>query len=164
MTRPELTDDEWALVEPFLPIGRFGPYPGRLRQQFEGVVWRFRTGSPWRDMPEVHGAWQTVYQRFEQWRDAGVFHGLLEGLIAEAAARGQVDLGLVSVDSTVVRAHHDAAGMVVEEEVLAALQQAADDEKRALEKRGPNRRRPRKKPPTRPARSGAAVADAGGPG
>jgi hypothetical protein len=118
-------------------------------------------------MPEVYGAWQTVYQRFEQWRDAGVFPGLLDGLIAEAAARGQVDLGLVSVDSTVARAHHDAAGMVVDEEVLTALQQAADDEKRALEqrdKRGPNRRRPRKKPPTRPARSGAGPVGAGGPG
>ena len=57
------------------------------------------------------GAWPTVYNRFRQWRDAGVFEALLEGLIAEAAERGEVDLSLVSVDSTTVRAHHDAAGM-----------------------------------------------------
>ncbi|WP_185086385.1 transposase [Nonomuraea muscovyensis] len=42
------------------PIGRFGPYPERLRKQLQGVMWRFRTGSRWRDMPEQHGAWQTV--------------------------------------------------------------------------------------------------------
>uniref|UniRef100_UPI003D749947 transposase n=1 Tax=Streptomyces sp. 1222.5 TaxID=1881026 RepID=UPI003D749947 len=73
MTRAQLTDQEWEFIEPYLPIGRFGPYPVRLREQFEGVIWRFRTGSQWREMPERFGAWQTVYQRFLKWRDAGVF-------------------------------------------------------------------------------------------
>lgn len=102
----ELTGDEWELVEPLLPVGGFGPYPERLRQQFEGVIRRFRTGSPWRDMPTEHGAWQTVCHRFLQWRDEGVFEQLMDEMIAEAAQRGQVDLSLVSVDSTVARAHH----------------------------------------------------------
>lgn len=66
-----------------------------------------------------------------QWRDAGVFERLMDGMIAEAARRGQMDLSLVSVDSTVARAHHDAAGMVVREEVLAALEEATEDEKGA---------------------------------
>jgi transposase len=61
VARAELTDDEWELIEPFLAIGWFGPYPKRLRPQFEGVIWRFRTGSQWRDMPPVHGAWPTVW-------------------------------------------------------------------------------------------------------
>lgn len=60
MTRPELTDAEWKLIAPYLPIGQFGPYPEHLRDQFEGVMWRFRIGSPWRDMPERHGAWQSL--------------------------------------------------------------------------------------------------------
>ncbi|MYW03240.1 transposase [Streptomyces sp. SID3343] len=106
MARRELSDVEWELIEPFLSIGRFGPYPERLREQFEGVVWRFRTGSQWREMPREFGAWSTVYERFSQWRDAGVFEALM--------------------DSTVVRAHQDAAGMRVGEEVLAALEEAAD--------------------------------------
>src|ERR1039458_2390659 len=76
-------------------------------------------------MPEEFGAWQTVYDRFAQWRDVGVFAALMEGMIAEAARRGQADMSLVSVGSTVARAHHDAAGMVVEPEVLAALEGAA---------------------------------------
>lgn len=129
MTRRELSDAEWVLIEPHLPIGRFGPYPQRLREQFEGVIWRFRTGSQWREMPEEFGAWQTVYDRFTQWRDAGVFAALMDGMIAESARRGQADLSLVSVDSTVARAHHDAAGMVVDPQVLAALEQAVAEEK-----------------------------------
>ena len=85
------------------------PHPQRLREQLEGVIWRFRTGSQWREMPEEFGAWQTVYDRFTQWRYAGVLAALMDGMIAEAAQRGQADLSLVSVDSTVARAHHDAA-------------------------------------------------------
>jgi len=79
-------------MEPYLPIGRFGPYPEQLRQQFEGVIWRFRTGGQWRQIPKKFGAWSTVHNRFRQWRDAAVFEALLEGLITEAAKRGEVDL------------------------------------------------------------------------
>ena len=159
-----MTDDEWGLIEPFLPIGEFGPYPKRLREQFEGVVWRFRTGSPWRDMPADHGAWTTVYHRFLQWRDLGVFESLMGGVIAEAAARGQADLSLVSVDSTVARAHHDAAGMVVNAEALAALEKAVEEEKgaRAREERGRSARVP--KPATRNARSDGGDDGGAGPG
>lgn len=117
------------MVEPFLPIGRYGPYPQHLREQFEGVIWKFRSGGQWREMPEEFGAWQTVYDRFAQWRDGGVFAALMEAMIAEAARRGQADMSLVSVDSTVARAHHDAAGMVVDPEVLAALEEAAAEKK-----------------------------------
>ncbi|MFI7042784.1 transposase, partial [Microbispora rosea] len=73
MTRVQLTDEEWEFIKPYLPIGRFGPYPERLRQQFEGVIWRFRTGGQWREMPGEFGAWPTVHNRFRQCRDAGVF-------------------------------------------------------------------------------------------
>ncbi|KPI04664.1 Transposase [Streptomyces sp. OK228] len=128
MTRRELSDREWEFIEPFLPVGRFGPYPQRLRDQFEGVVWRFRTGAQWREMPAEFGVWQTVYDRFAQWRNEGVFAALMEAVITEAARRGQVDLSLVSVDSTVARAHHDAAGMVVDPEVLAALEEKGHQE------------------------------------
>lgn len=86
MTRAQLTDDEWGFIEPYLPIGEYGPYPERLREQFEGVIWKFRSGAQWREMPERFGAWSTVvHNRFRQWRDAGVFEALLEGVIAEAA-------------------------------------------------------------------------------
>lgn len=134
MTRAQLTDSEWEFVEPYLPVGEYGPYPERLRQQFEGVIWRFSTGSQWREMPAEFGAWSTVHNRFRQWRDAGVFEALLQGLIAEAAKRGEVDLSLVSIDSTTARAHHDAAGMHLAEGVLDALEKAAAEAEKARSK------------------------------
>ncbi|MBL1102711.1 transposase [Streptomyces sp. 205] len=128
--------DGWAgeFTGPYLPIGEYGPYPERLRQQFEGAMWRFRTGGQWREIPQEFGAWPTVHNRFRQWRDAGVFEALLAGLIAEAAERGGVDLPLVRVDSTTVRAHHDAAGMHLGPDVITALGKAAAEEEKARQK------------------------------
>jgi transposase len=134
VTRRQLTDEQWKLIEPFLPIGEYGPYPERLRDQFEGVIWRFRTSSQWREMPGEFGPWPTVYGRFRVWRDAGVFTALLEGLIAEAARQGQTDLSLVSVDSTTARAHHDAAGLRIGNEVMEALEEATIEQERARQK------------------------------
>lgn len=127
MTRVQLSDAEWQFIEPYLPVGEYGPYPERLRQQFEGVIWHFKSGSQWPETPREFGAWSTVHNRFRQWRDAGVFEALLEGAIAEAAKRGEVDLSLVGVDSTTVRAHQDAAGMHPDPDALAALEKAAEE-------------------------------------
>jgi transposase len=134
VTRVQLTDEEWEFIEPYLPIGEYGPYPERLRQQFEGVIWRFKTGGQWREMPQEFGAWSTVHNRFRQWRDAGVFKALLEGLITESAKRGEVDLSLVSIDSTTARAHHDAAGMHLDQDLLTALEKAAAEEEKVRSK------------------------------
>lgn len=151
MTRVELTDVEWEFVEPYLPIGEYGPYPGRLRQQFEGVIWRFKTGGQWREMPTEFGAWSTVHNRFRQWRDAGVFEALMEGLIAEAAKRGEVDLSLVGVDSTTARAHHDAAGTHMDEDVLTALEKAAAETEKARSKGATVMNKPGRRPKTIPS-------------
>ncbi|MFF9652173.1 transposase [Streptomyces sp. NPDC014622] len=61
-----MTDAEREFLGPYLPIGRYGPFPERLRRQFEGVVWWFRTGCQWREMPQEFGAWSTVHHRFRQ--------------------------------------------------------------------------------------------------
>jgi transposase len=134
VTRRQLTDEQWKFIKHYLPIGRFGPYPERLRDQFEGVIWRFRSGAQWREMPPEFGPWPTVYGRFRVWRDADVFTALLEGLIAEAARQEKTDLSLVSVDSTTARAHHDAAGMRMDKEVLDALEEAAREQEQARKK------------------------------
>ncbi|MGP4105255.1 transposase [Nonomuraea sp. KM90] len=117
------------MIEPHLPLGERGPISD-LRQQFNAVMWRFRTGSPWRDLPAAeYGPWSTVYDRFRSWAVSGVFEQLMQAMIAEAVARGQVDLDLVSVDSTTARAHHHAAGMALDGELAAALHEAAEQEK-----------------------------------
>lgn len=160
MTRMQLTDREWEFIGPYLPIGEYGPYPERLRQQFEGVIWRFRTGGQWREMPQEFGAWPTVHNRFRQWRDAGVFEALLEGLITEAAKRGGVDLSLVSVDSTTVRAHHDAAGMHLGPDVITALEKAAVEEEKARQKGAARKDKTGGKPNTTRGRQSGAESDA----
>ncbi len=98
------------------------------------MIWRFKTGGQWWEMPGEFGAWPTVHNRFRQWRDAGVFEALLEGAIAEAATRGEVDLSLVSVDSTTARAHHDAAGMHLGGDLVAVLEKAVEEHKGASRK------------------------------
>lgn len=131
MARFDVTDAEWALIEPYLPVAATGPLPRRVRDQFNGILWRFRTGSGWRDVPERYGRWSTLYSRFSGWAKAGVFQALMEELIAEAASRGQVGLELVSVDSTIVRAHQESAGLAIAGETLDALEQALTEEKGA---------------------------------
>ncbi|KQZ16598.1 transposase [Streptomyces sp. Root55] len=152
----QLSDAEREFIESYLPIGRFGPYPEQLRQQFEGVIWRFRTGGQWREMPAEFGASPTVHNRFRQWRDAGVFQALMEGLIAEAARRDEVDLSLVSIDSTTVRAHQDAAGMRLSPDVLTALEKAAAEEKARSKGATTTDEPDRTSTPTPDGRSGAA--------
>ncbi|MCP2344520.1 transposase [Nonomuraea roseoviolacea subsp. carminata] len=134
MARGDLTDEEWSLIEPHLPLGERGPIPD-LRRQFNAVMWRFRTGSPWRDLPTEYGPWSSTYDRFRSWALSGVFEQLMQAMIAEAAARGQTELGLVSVDSTTARAHHHAAGMALDSELVELLEQAAEQEK-GLRQRG----------------------------
>ncbi|NEB91365.1 transposase [Streptomyces bauhiniae] len=159
MTCAQLADEEREFIGPCLPVGRFGPYPERLREQFEGVLWRFRTGSQWREIPARFGAWQTVCNRFMRWRDAGVFQALLEEAIAGAACGDDIDMSLVSADSTTARAHHDAAGMRVSEETLAALEEAASEKgERARNKADRTAKTTLSKP------SGDASAVGGGPG
>ncbi|GFN10180.1 hypothetical protein Smic_87360 [Streptomyces microflavus] len=116
------------------------------------MVWRFRNGAKWRELPERFGPWSTVYGRFRKWRDARVFTAIFQGAIAEAAKRDLVDLSLVSVDSTTARAHHDAAGLVLDAETLDALAKALAEKGEALRnKPGKKFRNPT---PGRPSDSG----------
>lgn len=159
MARFDVTDAEWLLIEPCVPVAARGPLPWRVRDQFNGMMWRFRTGSGWRDVPERYGPWSRVYSRFSVWAEAGVFQVLMDALIAEAASRGQVGLELVSVDSTVVRAHHQSAGLAVAGETLDALEQALTEEKgAALAEQPPTLRVMRRRPhPVRTSRRAQIV-------
>ncbi|MEU1882017.1 transposase [Streptosporangium sp. NPDC020072] len=70
MARFDVTDAEWALIEPYLPLAATGPLPRRVQDQFNGILWRFRTGSGWRDVPERHGSWSTLCSPFNGWAKA----------------------------------------------------------------------------------------------
>jgi transposase len=109
--RFDLTDAQWAVLEPLLPKGR---KPGRpptwsRRQLIDGIRWRVRVGAPWRDVPVCYGPWQTVYGLFRRWQRAGIWRQVVTGLQVRADAAGLITWD-VSVDSTISRAHQHAAG------------------------------------------------------
>jgi len=109
--RADLTDAQWAVLEPVLPRGK---KPGRppewtKRQLIDGIRWRTRTGAPWRDVPPCYGRWQTVYGLFRRWQRNGTWATIVTALQGQADAAGLITWD-VSVDSTVARAHQHAAG------------------------------------------------------
>ncbi len=111
MGRGDLTDAEWERLRPFLPVsnGRCGRWRDH-RQVINGILWKLRTGAPWRDLPERYGPWPTVYTRFRRWTLAGVWERIFAAVQRQADAAGQLDWTVHFVDGTVVRAHQHAAG------------------------------------------------------
>lgn len=85
-----------------------------------------------RDVPDRYGPWSTLCSRFGNRAKAGAFQDVTDASIAEAATRGQAGLELVSVDSTIVRPHHESAGLTVAGKTLDALEQALTEEKGPL--------------------------------
>ena len=109
--RHDLGDHEWTVLE---PCCRPGKKPGRprkwsLRQLIDGIRWRTRTGSPWRDVPEQYGPWQSVYGLFRRWQLDGTWAVIVLALQALADDARHVTWD-VSVDSGTARAHQHAAG------------------------------------------------------
>ncbi|MFJ6987484.1 MULTISPECIES: IS5 family transposase [unclassified Streptomyces] len=109
MRRHELSDAEWEFVRPLLPESLRGRKRLDDRRVLNGIVWKFRTGTAWRDVPERYGPWATLHTRFRRWAADGTFERMLHAAQAKADAAGDIDW-LVSVDSTIVRAHQHAAG------------------------------------------------------
>jgi transposase len=109
--RFDLTDAQWARLEPLLPKAKKSGRPSKWskRQLFDGIRWRVRVGAPWRDVPDCYGSWQAVYGLFRRWQRAGIWAAIVTGLQARADAAGLITWD-VSVDSTIARAHQHAAG------------------------------------------------------
>jgi transposase len=108
--RYELNDRQWAALAPLLPRqGRGGCWRDH-RQIINGISWRLHTGAPWRDIPERYGPWQTVYDRFVRWRRDGTWRRLMRALQRSMRLEDELDLDVLFVDSSVVRATRAAAG------------------------------------------------------
>lgn len=115
--RHELSDEEWDVLSGLLPQTETGRPRRDDRVVLNGIVWKLRTGSAWRDVPERYGSWRTLYTRFRRWALDGTFTRMLEAVQAQKDAAGDVDW-LVSVDSTITRAHQHAAGARKKGQVL----------------------------------------------
>src|SRR5262249_41556657 len=68
-----------------------------------------RTGAPWRDLPERYGPWKTAHERLRLWTKDGTWQKILDKVIVKDDSVGDVEW-VISVDSSVVRAHQHAAG------------------------------------------------------
>ncbi|MYQ62025.1 MULTISPECIES: transposase [Streptomyces] len=106
--RHELSGAEWEFVGPLLPVSLRGWKQLDDRKVLNGIVWKFRTGTAWRDVPERYGPWATLHTCF---RVGAGWHlrAHAPSRRAHADAAGDIDW-LVSVDSIVLRAHQHAAG------------------------------------------------------
>ena len=104
--RLAISDELWEQMWPLLP-GKAGD-PGATchdnRQFMEAVLWRVRTGSPWRDLPKGFGNWNSVFKRFRRWANAGVFESLFN------AINGEPELEYAMIDGTIVQAYQKASG------------------------------------------------------
>jgi putative transposase len=106
MDRLVLSDAAWERMAPLI-IGRLdqkGPTGRDNRMFVEGMLWIVRTGSPWRDLPEAFGDWNSVFRRFSRWSIKGIWWPIFEAMSDDP------DFEYLIVDSTIVRAHQHAAG------------------------------------------------------
>jgi transposase len=128
--RGELTEEAWSIIAPLLPAqGRRGGQWREHRTILNGILWKLRTGAPWRDLPERYGPWQTCADRLYRWRRDGTWDRILAHVQTRSDAVGAI-VWEVSLDSSTARAHQHASG-------------ARRRPSRADEKRGSSTRRTR---------------------
>ncbi|CAN5385132.1 hypothetical protein BH10PLA2_BH10PLA2_01940 [soil metagenome] len=108
MSRYDLTDFEWRVIEPLLPNKPRGVPRVDDRRVLNGIFWVLRSGAPWRDLPERYGPRTICYNRFVRWRKAGVWDRMMDAITA-------------AHDSTSVRAHQQAATAKRGIEIIASV-------------------------------------------
>lgn len=108
--RYELEDPEWELIAPLLPKQSRGGKWADHRTVLNGMFCILRSGSAWRDLPERYGKWQTVYDRFNRWKNDGTVDRICKALRVRLDKEGKIDWDVWCVDGTSVRASKAAAG------------------------------------------------------
>lgn len=106
LRRYALRDDQWEGIETLLPgqEGQPGATARDNRRFVEAVLYRYRAGIPWRDLPERFGDFRVVHLRHSRWSKSGVWERIFKSLAQDA------DNEYAMIDSTIVRAHQHSAG------------------------------------------------------
>lgn len=107
-----LSDAQWSLIEDLLPVrtGKRGRPFQDARSMVEGIIYRYRCGIAWRDVPEVFGPWQSIWTWHRRMSADGTWDVVLARLLAAADEAGMIDWA-VAVDSTIARAHQHATNL-----------------------------------------------------
>jgi transposase len=112
--RYELSNRFWERLRPLLPHPKHHGGPGRPwcshRRILNGIRWILHTGAPWRDLPARYGPWETVYSRFNRWRQDGTWNKLLSRFLGRLNRQGRIDQELWCIDATIIRASRAAGG------------------------------------------------------
>jgi len=112
----DLTDEQWAVIEPLIPEeerakeARRGRPWQDPRGVLNGVLWILRTGAPWQDLPERYPPYQTCHRRFQKWVTEGVMEHILQELAHDLKERGDLDLSECFIDGTFVVAKKGGQG------------------------------------------------------
>jgi transposase len=103
-----MSDREWSCLEPFVmgSVACGGRRPKNHRLVLDGVFWIARTGVPWRDLPDHFGKWSSVYRQFRRWTVSGLWELILDAFNDSGGGNPSLQM----IDSTIIRAHHCAAG------------------------------------------------------
>jgi transposase len=125
MGRYDLTDFEWSVIEPLMPMDWRGPKPKNNRQILNDMFYIVRTGSPWRDLPERYGPYTSVYNRFNRWRKAGIWDKLMDAIVK--ARDGKVQM----IDSSIVRVDQHASGVKKRVEFVVLVEVEAASRRRS---------------------------------
>ena len=104
--RYALRDDQWERIKDMLPgrEGHVGVMAKDNRLFVEAVLYRYRAGIPWRDLPERFGDFRVVHTRHSRWAKSGVWARVFKVLAEDA------DNEYALIDATIVRAHQHSAG------------------------------------------------------
>ena len=93
--RVELTDEQWARIEPLLPkfkrSAKGGRKPADNRRIFEGILWVLRSGARWKDLPQEYPSPSTCWRRLHDWEEQDVWLDIWRAFLAELDAKGQLD-------------------------------------------------------------------------
>lgn len=108
MKRYSLRDDQWERIKDLLPgrKGHVGRNAKNNKSFVEAVLYRYRAGIPWRDLPERFGDWKNIHRRCSRWAMTGVWKRIFEYLANDA------DNEYGMIDSTIIRAHQHSAGAI----------------------------------------------------
>lgn len=122
-----LSDSQWELIAPMMPdsTGKAGRPFNDHRLMTEGIIYRYRAGIPWRDLPEHFGSWKTVWKRHRRYSNDGTWDSVLGALLTCADAEGLINWE-VSVDSTVNRAHQHGTNLPRRTGGTVELQESTD--------------------------------------
>ena len=101
--RFDLSDEDWALLEPLLPKSRKSARVDD-RKIMNAIFYVLRTGMPWRDLPTRYGPYTTAYNRFNRWSRRGIWKRVFDQLASKSRD------SLYLIDSTIVKAHRAASG------------------------------------------------------